>query len=186
MDTLSVIHTRQTVSDFRPDQISREIIEKLLSAGSQAPNHYKVRPWRFFVITGAGLNRLGDVFAKSLSLKAGAITAEALDKERAKSLRAPLIIAVAVDKPAEQKILEVENICAAAAACQNILLAAHDLGLGAIWRTGPSAKDPLVKEFLKMETDQHLIAFIYIGYPANPPSAPQRPDFSDRTIWMDS
>jgi len=184
MDTITAIHTRQSVGEVRPDSIPQELIEKLLSAGSQAPNHYKVRPWRFFVLTGEGLKHLGDVLAKSLSLKAENISPEALDKERAKPLRAPLIIAVAADKPTESKISEVENICAAAAACQNILLAAHEIGLATMWRTGPAAVDPLVKEFLGLAKDQHLIALIYIGYPAKPPVAPQRPDHADRTVWI--
>lgn len=186
MDTNTAIHTRQSIGEVRPDPIPQELIEKLLSAGSQAPNHYKVRPWRFFVLTGEGLKQLGDVLAKSLSLKSENISPEALDKERAKPLRAPLIIAVAVDKPTESKISEVENICAAAAACQNILLAAHEIGLATMWRTGPAAVDPLVKEFLSLEKDQHLIAFLYIGYPVKPPVTPQRPDHTDRTVWINS
>jgi len=58
-----------------------------------------------------------------------------------------------------QKVIEIENICAAAAACQNILLAAHVLGLGARWRTGDAARDPQIKKFLGFSEDQHLIAF---------------------------
>lgn len=185
MDTITAIHSRHSVGEVRPDAISQELIKKLLSAGSQAPNHYKIRPWRFFVLTGEGLKHLGDVLAKSLSLKAENISPEALDKERAKPLRAPLIIAVAVDKPTEPKISEVENICAAAAACQNILLAAHEMGLATIWRTGPAAVDPLVKDFLGLEESQHLIAYLYIGYPAKTSVAPQRPDHADRTVWID-
>jgi nitroreductase len=185
MDTITAIHTRQSVGEVQTNPIPREVIEKLLFAGSQAPNHYKVRPWRFFVLTGAGLSRMGDVFAKSLAMKADNISPEALDKERAKPLRAPVIIVVAVDKPVEPKISEVENICATAAACQNILLAAHEMGLAAMWRTGPAAVDPLIKEFLGLEKDQHLIAFLYIGYPTKPPVSPQRPDHSDRTVWID-
>ena len=69
MDTITAIHNRQSVGDVRPDPIPRSLIEKLLAAGAQAPNHYKVRPWRFFVLTGSGLNRLGDVLAKSLSTR---------------------------------------------------------------------------------------------------------------------
>ena len=65
-------------------------------------------------------------------------------------------------------------------------LAAQSLGLAAIWRTGPAALDPLVKEFLGLENDQHLVAFLYIGYPAKPSALPERPDFSDRTTWLDS
>jgi nitroreductase len=184
MDALLAIHTRQSTGVVRPDAIPKDIIEKLLSAGVQAPNHYKVRPWRFFVITGEGLTRLGDVMSQSLAQRVENLPAEALEKERSKPLRAPLIIAVGVDKPTETKVLEIENICATAAACQNILLAAHALGLAAIWRTGPAAIDPLIKKFLGLPPDQHIISFLYIGFPEKQQSIPERPDFSDRTTWI--
>jgi len=110
---------------------------------------------------------------------------KALKKERSKPLRSPVIIAVGVDKPAESKVIEIENVCAAAAACQNLLLAAHDQGLAAKWRTGDAARDPKVKQFLGFEPDQHLIAFLYIGYPEFEPEHAERPSFEDRTTWMD-
>ena len=184
MDTLSAIHTRQSLGTVSQQPISDAIIEKLLSAGAQAPNHYKVRPWRFYVITGSGLHRLGDEMAKSLARKNDQLPPESLEKERQKPLRAPLIIAVGVDKPVEPKVLEIENICAASAACQNILLAAHALGLAAIWRTGPAALDPSIKKFLGLEEDQHLIAMIYLGYPDKPSTPITRPDYADRTVWI--
>lgn len=184
METLLAIHTRQSTSNVLKDPIPDDLIEKLLSAAVQAPNHYKVRPWRFFVIAGAGLEKLGEVMATSLARKSDNLPVEALEKEKAKPLRAPLIIAVAVDKPIETRVVEIENVCAAAAACQNILLAAHALGLAAIWRTGPAAIDLLIKEFLGLETDQHLIGFLYIGFPEKPGSVPERPSFQDRTTWI--
>ena len=52
MELFEAIHTRQTQGKVKPDALPRETIEKLLSAGAQAPNHYKVRPWRFVVLTG--------------------------------------------------------------------------------------------------------------------------------------
>jgi nitroreductase len=185
METLQAIHNRHSFGVIKAEAVPHEIIIKLLSAGAQAPNHYKIRPWRFFVLTGKGLENLGEVMAASFKSKFPDAPAEAADKERAKPLRAPLIIAVGVDKPSEPKVLEIENICAAAAACQNILLAAHDLGLTAIWRTGDNARDPEVKKFLGLEPDQLLVGFLYIGLPDNVPAFPVRPGFEDRTVWVD-
>jgi nitroreductase len=96
-----------------------------------------------------------------------------------------VLIAVGVDKPAEAKVVEIENICAAAAATENLLLAAHALGLAAHWRTGPAAQVPEVKAFLGLAPDQHLISFVYLGYPLVEPVPPQRPSFEDRTVWME-
>lgn len=185
MKTIEAIHTRLSVGKVKPDPVPRELIEKLLSAAVQAPNHYKVRPWRFVVLTGAARERLGDVLADSLKAEHPEFPPQAFDKERGKPLRSPLLIAVGVDKPTEAKVIEVENICAAAAAVENLLLAAHAEGLGAKWRTGDPATDSKVKQFLGFEVDQHLIGFIYIGYPEFESEPKERPSFEDRTIWME-
>lgn len=189
MESIEAIHTRQSVSKVKPDPVPREVIEKLLSAAVQAPNHYKVRPWRFVVLTGKAREKLGEVMAQAFLDKLPDLPLDAqekaLEKERSKPLRSPLLIAVGVDKPVESKVIEIENVCATAAACQNLLLVAHDLGLAAKWRTGEPARDPKVKRFLGFEPDQHLIAFLYIGYPEFEPEPVERPSFEDRTRWMD-
>jgi nitroreductase len=170
---------------MRTDPVARELIEQLLDAAVQAPNHHKVRPWRFVVLSGDGRKRLGNLMAELLHQKFPQIKPDALDKERAKPLRSPLIIAVGVDKPTDPKVDEIENICAAAAACQNILLAAQALGLGAHWRTGDAARARQVKKFLGLQEDQTLIAFLYIGYSIVQPEPSQRMGFEDRTTWFD-
>jgi len=185
MDALQAIQTRHSIGKVKPDAVPRAVIEKLLEAAVQAPNHYHVRPWRFVVLTANGRNQLGEVMAQSMKAKFSQLTEDALDKERAKPLRSPVLIAVGVDQPAESKVLEIENICAAAAACENILLAAHAMGLAAQWRTGDAVRDPMVKEFLGFAEDQHVISFLYVGYPDVIPEAAPRPGFEDRTVWME-
>lgn len=185
MNIIDAINARVTVSKFKQDAVPREMIEKLLSAGAQAPNHHKVRPWRFVVLTGDGRKKLGDIMAASFLERNPATPPEGLDKTRALPLRAPVLIAVGVDKPADAKIIETENISAASAACQNILLAANALGLGAIWRTGEWARDAKVKEFLGFDADQHIISFIYVGYPELLPEPYVRQGFEDRTVWIE-
>ncbi len=185
MDVIEAIHTRQSVGKMQAKAVPRELIEKLLDAAVRAPNHYKTRPWRFVVLTGNGRSKLGDVMARVLHERFPNVPQEALEKERAKPLRAPVIIAVGVDEPNESRVVEIENVCAAAAACQNILLAAHALGLGGHWRTGDAARDPEVKTFLGLSVEQHLIAFLYIGYPEGQPEPYQRVGFEDRTRWSE-
>ncbi|MBI5296517.1 MAG: nitroreductase [Chloroflexi bacterium] len=185
MDVIQAIQGRHTVSKVKPDALPREMIEQLLHAAAQAPNHHKVRPWRFVVLTGEGRARLGGAMAASQGERQPDLPPEALDKTRALPLRAPVVIAVGVDKPTEPRILEIENVAAASAACQNMLLAAHALGLGAIWRTGEWARDPLVKQFLGFEADQHLIGFLYVGWPEFAAEYAERPGFEDRTVWME-
>ena len=185
MDVIDAMYARQTIGKVKPDSLPRELIEKLLAAGVQAPNHYKVRPWRFVVLTGSGRENLGDEMAAIQKEHQPNLPPEAYAKTRAMPLRAPLVIAVAADKPGDTQAIEIENICATSAACQNILLAAHAEGLGGIWRTGTWAREPRVKEYLGFEADQHVIGFLYIGYPEVTPERKERPSFEDRTVWMD-
>jgi nitroreductase len=189
VDTLDAIHTRQSIGKVKPDPVPRALVEKLLSAAVQAPNHYKVRPWRFVVLVGAAREKLGELMAQIFLEKFPDLSPDmlltALEKERSKPLRSPVLIAVGVDKPTESKVIEIENVCAAAAACQNLLLAAHASGLAAKWRTGDAARDPKIKQFLGFEPDQHLIAFLYIGYPDFEPAPVERPSFEERTVWLE-
>ena len=185
MEVFDAIHGRLTISKVKQGVLPRDVIEKLLSAGAQAPNHHIVRPWRFVVLTGDGRKKLGDVMAASFLDRNPATPPEGLDKTRALPLRAPVVIAIGADKPVDAKIVEMENIAAASAAAQNILLAAHALGLGAIWRTGEWARDAKVKEFLGFAADQHIVGFIYVGYPDLLPEPYVRQGFEDRVTWVE-
>ena len=185
MDVFEAIFNRHSQKKVKPDSVSHEMIEKLLDAAVQAPNHYKVRPWRFVVLTGSARDKLGEVMSASLRDRQPDFPQAAFDKAQTTPLQAPAVIAVGVEKPSEPKVLEIENICAVAAACQNILLAAHAMGLGAKWRTGEWARDAMVKEFLGFESDQFIVGFIYVGYPEFIVEQPPRPSFEDRTVWME-
>jgi nitroreductase len=184
MELFDAIYGRQSSGKVKPDPLPHALIEKLLGAAVQAPNHHRVRPWRFVVLEGMARERLGDVMAQAMQQRDPQTLLAALDVERARPLRAPVLIAVGVDRPAEPKVVEIENVCAAAAAAQNLLLAAHALGLAAMWRTGPAALDPLVKAFLGLSAEQHLIGFIYLGYPLSDQTPVTRPGYEDRVTWL--
>jgi nitroreductase len=185
MELFEALYTRMSIGKVKPDPVPRELIEKILEAAAQAPNHHKVQPWRFIVITGAARRRLGEVMAQSLIKHQPEAPPEVIATERAKPLRAPVLIAVGVDRPSGPKVVEMENICAAAAATENMLLAAHGLGLAAQWRTGPAATDPDVKALLGLEADQHLIAFVYVGWCMVEPQGYGRPPAAEHTTWIE-
>lgn len=185
MDILEAIHQRHSHKKVKADPVPRELIETLLDAAVQAPNHYKVRPWRFVVLSGEARHRLGDAMSASLQERHPEYPQEAFNKAHDTPLQAPVVIAVGVDKPSEAKVSQIENIAATAAATENLLLAAQALGLGAKWRTGEWAEDVKVKEFLGFQADQHVVGFIYIGYPEFVEQYPPRLSFEDRTVWME-
>jgi nitroreductase len=185
MDALEAILTRHSIAKVKPDPVPRQVIEKLLFAAVQAPNHHQLRPWRFVVLTGKSREALGEVMAQELKKRSPEVPEAGMEKERLKTLRAPVLVAVGVDKSVDPRVPEIENICAVAAAVENLLLAAHAEGLGAMWRTGQAARDPEVKKFLGFEPAQELLSFVYIGYPDLEVPVVERPSFEDRTVWLD-
>src|SRR3990172_9287662 len=121
MELFEAIHSRQSIGKVKHDPVSRELIERMLAAAAQAPSHHKVRPWRFFVLNGPARERLGEAMAGAFRNRHPEAADEAVAAQRGKALRSPLLIAVGVDKPGEAKVIEMENVCAAAAATQNLL-----------------------------------------------------------------
>jgi nitroreductase len=84
--------------------------------------------------------------------------------EREKITRSPTIVVVGCTIRREQtKIPEIEQIVAAAAAAQNLFLAAHDLGYGVMWKTGAAAYDPDVKATIGLGADDHIVGIMHLG-----------------------
>jgi nitroreductase len=106
------------------------------------------------------------------------------DRAKSKALRAPVIIAVGAEIPDGAKCVEIEEVAACAAAVQNLLLAAHALGLGAIWRTGDPAYDSGVKQFLGFAPTDHLLGFVYVGYPTAEPTRSKHTPATELTRWI--
>jgi nitroreductase len=174
MGVLEAIRTRRSVGKMRRERPPREAIEAILEAATWAPNHRMTEPWRFIVLAGEARQALGSVMAETQAAGRSAANADATAIEEAraatvkaatKPLRAPVVIAVAVEPVVGPKIVEIEEIATGAAAVQNMLLAAHALGLAAIWRTGGPSYDPAVKAFFGLTPAAHLLGFVYIGYP---------------------
>ena len=71
MEALETIITRQSVAPaFLAEPAPEgERLERILAAGASAPDHGRLRPWRFLVIRGEARHRLGEVFANALLWK---------------------------------------------------------------------------------------------------------------------
>lgn len=188
MDVLEAIETRRSHLPLDEERVpTEEEIHKLLDAATRAPNHFKVEPWRFVVVQGDARRRLGEVLAESLKERFPDMKETALEAERNRPVeKAPVIIAVAVEKPKLEKEIDFENILAVGAAVQNMLLAAHSLGLAATWRTGAAAYDPKVKQFLGLDADQHLAALVYLGYPKERQRESKRIPYTEKTNWINA
>jgi nitroreductase len=167
MDLLTGIQSRTSALKLTAPGPTREHIEEIIRAGVRAPDHGRLRPWRFVVLESAGRAKLADAMAAMLQAKLPQATQEQLDAERRKPMRAPTIIVVAA-RISPGKIPPAEQVGAATAAAQNMQLAAHALGYGAMWKTGAAAYDANVKTTLGLAPEDHIVAFLYLGTIATP------------------
>jgi nitroreductase len=183
---LSCIHERRSIGKVTADAPPAELIRQILAAGTWAPNHHLTEPWRFFVLTGEAREGLGEAMGAAAAHLAG--DPEAGERARAKAvgkpLRAPYVIAIAVEPDPGSP--EIEEIAATAAAAQNMLLAAHALGLGAIWRSGELTFTPEVHEYFGLSERGQMLGFLYIGYPAMEPPRRQRRSVDDVAAWWNT
>lgn len=162
MELLEAIQTRVSAAKLVAPGPTREHIEQIVAAGVRAPDHGRLRPWRFVVLEGEARAKLGDAMAQLLRSKLPDAAPEQLEKERSKPMRAPTIIAVAATIT-KGKIPEIEQVVAVGAAVQNMFLAANALGYGAMWKTGGAAYDASVKALLGLAPEDHIVALLYLG-----------------------
>ncbi|HGY54528.1 MAG TPA: nitroreductase family protein [Caldithrix abyssi] len=162
MDALETIFTRRSIRRFKKEPVSEEVIEQLLRAGMQAPSARNTQAWQFIVLNERSLlHAIADFhpFASMLN-------------------EAPSAIAICGDKRDEPHEGYLAVNCAAAT--QNILLAAHALGLGAVW----IGIYPRENRIQKLSALLHLpdfilpISLVAFGHPAEQKSPADRFDVS--------
>jgi nitroreductase len=143
MDLFEAIEKRASVRQFAPSSISKSELKQIIDAGRRAPSGNNRQPWEFIGITDEDiLAKLGKI-QDCIGQAAGAI-------------------AIVVDEDATAYWKE-----DAAAAIENMLLAATALGYGSLWVEGYVLKnEDYGKQVLNIPDDKRLIAIIPIGKPA--------------------
>ncbi|MBP5979055.1 MAG: nitroreductase family protein [Halomonas sp.] len=164
MDALTLLHERSSMGKLIEPAPTAEQMDAIYQAALRAPDHKELRPWRFIEFTGEGRTRLGELFAEAEFQEDPSASDDTLNSARKKPLRAPMIIAViAKVTPELPKVPKMEQVISAGCAAHGILLAAHAQELGAMWRSGKYAFDPVVRKGLSLEEDDEVVAFIYLG-----------------------
>ncbi|WP_150303470.1 nitroreductase family protein [Pseudomonas saliphila] len=166
MDALQALHERVSVPRLIGPAPTAAQREALFKAALRAPDHAYLRPWRFLVVEGEGLERLGELFGRAALAQTQDLSPDTLARYQGLPLRAPLMI-IAIGRHIEHpKVPLIEQEMSCAVAVGNMLIAAHALGLGAVWRTGDLAYDPIVRQGLGLADNEFIGAFLYVGHPA--------------------
>ena len=155
-------------------------LETILRAGLRVPDHGKLAPWRFLVFQGDARERFGEVLKGAFLKQEPAADAERIEFERARFLRAPVVVAVISEARPHAKIPEWEQVLSCGAACQNMVVAATAMGHAAQWLTEWYAYDHDVSSALGLRGGERVAGFLYFGTPTAKPSERARPEFADK------
>jgi nitroreductase len=176
IDALLTRRSARALSEPAPDEGALGLI---FSSATRAPDHGRLRPWRFVVVRGAARERFGELLADHLRRTQPAASEETLQRERLKAFRAPLIVVVAAHCNPAVKIPVIEQTLSAAAAAHAMMLAAFALGFNAMWKTGGAAYDATVKAALGLEPADAIVGFLYFGTEVSERAAAVRGEWRD-------
>lgn len=195
MELSEAIKVRRSVRHFEERAVEEEKIRSVLESAVWAPSGGNQQNWRFLVVRDkAKLRKYAQIIERTYRelvekfgderLRAkleGSIFGYTLFKD------APVLIVVVATayhstsatlsakkrgEPVKNGIT-VAGISGVAAAIQNLLLKAHELGLGACWMTSCLVAEGELEEVLGIEPPDRLAAFVPLGYPAGEPPQPK-------------
>ena len=160
MDTIEAIMTRRSIRKFTDKPVSKEQVKTLLEAGMMAPTSRNHQPWYFVVIdNGELLDKIPEFHQYAQMVR-----------------EAFFAILVCGDKSREKELAYIIQNCSAAT--QNILLAAHAMGLGAVW-LGIYPREPRIKgitSLVGLPTHVLPVSLIAVGFPDEKKTSENRYD----------
>ena len=165
MDIIEMIRSRRSVRKFTPEAVAEEIIEKILEAGRWAPSGLNNQPWRFGIITDAGLKKEISKLTRYSNVVLGAT----------------VLIAVFLDT--HMSYHREKDIQGIGACLQNMLLETHSLGLGAVWLGEIIKSNEEIKSLLGLGKELELMAVIALGHPDEKPKSVKRKPLKDLVVF---
>lgn len=194
---MEILFSRRSIRRYRPEPIPRALLEQVLEAALWAPSAHNRQPWRFCVVESEAVRErlaraMGDRLRHDLEADGVDEVAIAADMARsyARITAAPAAIALCLtmadmDRYPDARRSGNEFLMAAqstAMAGQNLLLAAHDLGLGACWMCAPLFAPDVVRDALDLPDDWQPQALLTLGYPAEVKTKTRHP-LEKMTLW---
>jgi coenzyme F420-0:L-glutamate ligase/coenzyme F420-1:gamma-L-glutamate ligase len=189
--------TRRSIRRYQDQPVAQYTLETVLTAALWAPSAHNRQPWRFAVVTSPDQRRdLALAMGARLraDLAADNVPPDVIEKDASRSYSrissAPALILVCLsmvdmDTYPDAKRSTAERTMAVqstALAVQNLLLAAHDEGLGACWMCAPLFCPDVVTTQLDLPTDWEPQALITMGYPAEEKQSTRQP-LETRVLW---
>lgn len=181
LELLELIRTRRSIRRYETRPVPPALVDQLLEVAIWAPSAHNRQPWRFVVIDGDATKRqlaaaMGARLRQDLAADGAPpqVVARDADRSYARITAAPLLILVCLtmadmDAYPDARRAANESMMAAQSAAmagQNLLLAAHALGLGACWLCAPLFCPDVVRQTLVLPNTWQPQGLITAGYPA--------------------
>ena len=185
MDIHDAIRSRRSIKQFTGRPIAREEVERLIDAAVHAPNHRMTQPWRFYVLGAEGRRAYGAALGARKAKKVEDPEAARAVQEKVAAAEAalPAEIVVSMVLDANPEIRE-EDYAAAMMAVQNLMLAAHAMGLGTHLKTGAVMDDPRARAAVGVPEGERIVALVQLGEAAAVPEAKVRRAGAEVTTWL--
>lgn len=174
MDVMTAVLTRRSEQRLSGPAPGPEEFRYLLGAAQYAPDHGRLRPWRWLLISGDDR----DVLAAAMAEESG----KSLEAMNAKTHRAPLLATLIFTPQENAKVPEWEQLAAVSAMTNSLMLMLHARGFGSIWRTGGQLDSAPIRTLLELDLRERALGWLYIGTPdtAHPAVRRQSADIGDR------
>ena len=163
METLEAIQTRNSVPLLTDPAPTSEEMSEVYKGALRAPDHARLRPWKFIEVRGDSRDKLAKIFIDTATALNSDLSENEISKLEKAPHRAPMVIILAANIKEHPKVPEIEQIISLGAAAQNILLGIHEIGYSAVWRTGNIAFNPEITKFLGLEENFKIIGYLYVG-----------------------
>lgn len=172
---------------FNGKKIEDHQIRQLLELANWAPTHGFTEPWRFVVYSGQAVTQLCHRHAELYrqGTPPDKFNAGKYEKQLHDGDKASHVIIVYMQRGDNSNITQLEEVCATAAAVENILLGAQAAGMAALWSTGGMVMHDVMKKWLGLREEDIVIGLLYLGYTDEPAKPGRRVPVETKTIWID-
>lgn len=168
MDAIKAIKTRRSIRAYEDKKIPEKLVKQLVDCARRAPSAYNDQPWVFVTTTKQSVK---DAIAEHKSQQSQFIK------------KTPLLVCCAYDEEKSRTHHDLENV---ACAVENMLVAAHALGLGACYVGGYDPEYPGIEESIReafqLPEHVHPVCLVTVGYPAEKPKKKNLKPLSE--VWM--
>lgn len=163
--------------------ITKTDIEEVLEAANWAPTHKKTEPWRFKVVTGEALTRLGNFMAQVYEATEAKPKQMKIKKLRENPPKASAVILICMQRDELERLPEWEEIAATAMAVQNMWLSCTEKSIGSYWSSpGVIAQ---MGQFLELAPGERCLGLFYMGYTDMDIPEGIRQPITDKILWLD-